>query len=233
MKLSLTLPQHVYDTVYGIPTWQKAAIFVVSLIIPVALFWFLFFSATWTEIESIEQKIPHLEQEIARLKSKEKIIPKLEQELEDMKNILAKAMELLPEKEDIPSILTEISSLANRERLTIQSFAPKEEKKTGFYAAIPFEIKFSGPFHNSVRFFAHIINMPRIVQIKSVKMGNPEKQRSVQSKQAGGNRGGGEGSVSSGWVITTDCIGETYRFLTPEEQAELRKKRAGKKKKGR
>jgi type IV pilus assembly protein PilO len=256
--MKLSLPQNLYDNLYNMPAWQKAVIFILSMAIPVAIFWYLFLSSAWGELDTIEAKIPRLRQEIAHLKAQEKTIPELEKELALMKDILKKALKLLPEKEDIPSILTEVSSLGNEARLNIESFTPLRERKASFYAAIPFSMQFSGPFHNTVKFFDHISKMARIVHIKDVSMGNPTKARSIQSKQAGNVGSGGEGnsqsvtvaveSATSGtgaesategkvglrggtWIINTSCTGETYRFLTPEEQAAARKHKQGKKKK--
>lgn len=253
--MKLALPQKLYDNVYNMPVWQKGAIFVLSIVIPVAVFWYLFLSSTWGELDTMEEKIPKLQQEIAKLKAQEKTIPQLEQELASMKDILKKALKLLPEKEDIPSILTEVSSLGNEARLDITSFTPQNERKASFYAAIPFSINFSGPFHNTVRFFEEISKMARIVHIKDVRMGSPRKAKSIKSKQAGENQvsstsaGAGEangaenlsaestaaegtvGLRGGSWLINTSCTGETYRFLTPEEQAAAKKQSQQKKKK--
>lgn len=251
--MKLALPQRLYDNVYNMPVWQKAAVFIFSMVIPVGLFWYLFLSSTWGELDTIETKIPRLKKEIAALRAREKTIPQLEKELTLMRGILKKALKLLPEKEDIPSILTEVSSLGNEARLNITSFTPQNERKAGFYAAIPFSMKFSGPFHNTVKFFEEISKMPRIVHVKNVTMGNPRKAKSIQSKQSGNSQagsaseGGGEASGSENlstespeggaglrggnWIVNTSCVGETYRFLTPQEQAAAKKQQKRRKKK--
>lgn len=242
MKLKFGFSQQLYDTVYNLPPWQKTLIFVVSLVIPVAVFWYMFLSSTWGEIDTIQQKIPDLKREITILKEKEKKIPLLEKELNTMNLILDNALRLLPEKEDIPSILTEISSMGNESRLYFRTFKTQPERLIGFYAAIPFSIEFLGPFHNSLKFFEKISKMPRIVHVKSVKMQKAQKAFSIKSKEAGNE--GSDVSLDSAetktsyeplagdkrnlrgreWEIKISCEGETYRFLTPAEQEALKEK---------
>ena len=246
-KFQIKIPSTLFDTVYTMPMWQKVMIFILSWLLPIALFWYLFLSARIGEMDSISTKIPRLRQEIAVLEQKSKQIPKLEKELKEMEGILKQAMRLLPEKEDIPSVLTEISSLGNEARLEFQAFKPGPEKINKFYAAIPVSLELEGPFHNTVVFFDRISRMARIVHIEDVTMGRAKESsqiwsQAVNKESKGGGLSsdsssaksanqGGKGVIQRGsnWVIHTKCKAVTYRFLTPEEQKKVNEK--GKKKK--
>lgn len=246
-KFKFKIPATLFDTVYSMPIWQKALIFIVSWLLPIGLFWYLFLSARIGEMDSISTKIPKLKQEIAILEQKSKQIPKLEKELQEMEEILKQAMRLLPEKEDIPSVLTEISSLGNEARLEFQAFKPGAERIHDFYAAIPVSLELEGPFHNTVVFFDRISRMARIVHIEDVTMGkakesshiwsqavNKNQKSSGKSSSASKSKGTSKNSKGviqrgSNWVIHTKCTAVTYRFLTPEEQKKIKGK--GKKKK--
>ncbi len=238
------IPTGLFETVYNLPGWQKAAIFAGSWAIPIAIFWFLFLSPKLTEIQNISQQLPALRQQIQNLEKKSRQIPQLEAELKTVDTIFSKAMKLLPETKDIPSVLTEISSLGNEERLMFLSFKPGREQLRNFYAEIPVKLQFTGPFHNTVSFFDKVSRMARIVHIKEVSMGSARKNKEVWSKKgtlekASGNiqqnsetkvTDSGETSIERGgdWIITTTCNAVTYRFLTPEEQKAQKKQ--GKKK---
>ncbi len=244
-KFQFKIPSSLFDTVYRMPMWQKVLIFILSWLLPIGFFWYLFLSARIGEIDSISNKIPRLRQEIAILELKSRQIPKLEKELKEMGGILKQAMKLLPEKEDIPSVLTEISSLGNEARLEFQAFKPGREQINKFYAAIPVSIEIEGPFHNTVVFFDRISRMARIVHIEDVSMGKAKESAQVWSQALNKQQTdakppspvvkvtskGGKDVVQRGsnWVIHTKCTAVTYRFLTPEEQKKLREK--GKKKK--
>ncbi|MEA3385616.1 MAG: type 4a pilus biogenesis protein PilO [Thermodesulfobacteriota bacterium] len=216
------------------------------LVIPMALFWFFFLSDRLDAMKVMSEKIPELKQELVTLEAKSKQIPQLEKELNIMMGILQKALKLLPEKEDIPTFLPEISSLGNEARLDFLSFKPQKEQPKAFYAAIPINMEFNGPFHNTVDFFDNISRMARIVHIKAVSMGKAKKTKKVWSQKgsATGNqktevsseaasiKGGEEGPAQgqevkrdSTWIIHTRCEAVTYRFLSPEEQQAKKKKK--------
>jgi len=246
-KHFLHIPPGLFDSVYRMPTWQKALVLVITWAVPLALFWFLFLSTRIGEIDTISTKIPNLKREIALLETKSRQLPRLEKELKAMQDILKQAMKLLPEKEDIPSVLTEISSLGNEARLEFQAFKPGEEKHEKFYASIPVGLEFKGPFHNTVVFFDKVSRMARIVHIKDVTMGKAEESSQIWSQTGNiAHKAGGSSapetadlnlSKSSGiqrggnWIIQTKCTAATYRFLTPEEQKALKKSKGKKKKK--
>ncbi len=243
-KITFQIPQGLFDTVYNLPLWQKILILIATWAVPLGIFWMLFLSPRLGELGTLSDKIPKLQREIAVLKAKEKKISALRGELAVMQGILQKAMKLLPEKKDIPSVLTEISSLGNAERLAFLSFHPKGEQMRTFYAAIPVEMEFSGPFHNTVTFFDKIGRMSRIVHLQNISMGNAQQGKHIWSQTAntqsgvsGGQEASGgaegaletKGAVQSSLIIKTRCSAEIYRFLTPEEQkarkAQTKKKR--------
>jgi len=251
-SINFKIPPYVFDAVYRMPAWQKALIFAASWIIPIALFWFLFFSGKIGELDSISTRIPKLRQEVKQLEAKKKLLPKLEKELEGLQEILKQAMRLLPEKEDIPSVLTEISSLGNESRLEFKSFRPGKEVVHDFYASIPVSLEFQGPFHNTLVFFDHIAKMARIVHITEVNMGGAKQSKAIFSQTANNSGQGGSGAAQtsggsngetggdadsllrgSSWVINTKCNAATYRFLTPEEIKAIEKQKKGRKKRNR
>jgi len=245
-KLSLKIPPGLFQSVYTLPVWQKAGIWLLVSVIPIALFWFFFLSVRLEEIKTTSEKIPNLRQELVKLEAKSKQIPQLEKELDTIKEILQKALKLLPEKEDIPTFLPEISSLGNEAGLDFLSFKPQKEQPKAFYAAIPISMEFNGPFHNTVDFFNNVSRMARIVHIKSVSMGKAKQTTKVWSQKGSATsnqkteatgeaapiKGAAEGltegqEVKRGgtWIINTRCDAVTYRFLSPKEQQAKKKKK--------
>lgn len=232
------IPSGLFQTVYDLPAWQKAGIWLLSLAIPIGLFWFFYLSAHLEEMGRMSKKIPEIRQELVKLETKSKQLSLMEKELKAMERILQEALKLLPGKEDIPSVLTGISSLGNEARLDFLSFRPQKEQLKTFYAAIPVKIEFNGPFHNTVAFLDNIGRMTRIVHIKELSMGNARQSTGVwsQSKttsknlnsettsKAGSTKTSGqEVQNSSDWTITTHCQAVTYRFLSPQEQQAQKK----------
>ena len=244
-KPSWKIPPGLFQAVYSLPVWQKAGIWLLVIVIPIALFWFFFLSVRLTEMETISEKIPKLRQELIKLEAKSRQLPQLEKELNIIEGILQKALKLLPEKKDIPTFLPEISSLGNEAGLDFLSFKPQGEQPKAFYAAIPINMEFNGPFHNTADFFNNISHMARIVHIKEVSMGMAKEstkvwsqkgaatsnQKTEASSEAAPIKGSGEGLTEgqevergSTWIISTRCEAVTYRFLSPEEQQAKKEK---------
>jgi type IV pilus assembly protein PilO len=239
------IPPGLFQTVYFLPNWQKAGVLLLAIVIPVALFWFFFLSGRLVEIKTMSDKITNLRQELVDLEATSMQLPQLEEELNIMEGCLQKAIKLLPEKKDIPAFLPEISSLGNEARLNFLSFDPQKEEIEAFYAAIPIQMEFNGPFHNTVDFFDNVSRMSRIVHIKSVSMGGAKQTTNVWSLKGSANSNQKTGTSdntetiqesgedlaedtgikrSSSWIINTRCEAVTYRFLSPEEQQAKKEK---------
>lgn len=235
------IPSGLFQTVYDLPAWQKMTIWLLSIAVPIGIFWFFYLSSHLEDMNRISKKIPEIKQELVKLKIKSKQLPMMQKELEAMEKILQEALNLLPGKEDIPSVLTEISSLGNKAGLDFLSFIPQKEQIKTFYAAIPVKIKFKGTFYSTVMFFNDISNMTRIVHIKELSMGNARHDTGVWSQSKSTTKGlnskatskagstkisGKEFQGDSDWTISTHCKAVTYRFITPQEKkARKRNKR--------
>jgi type IV pilus assembly protein PilO len=70
---------------------------------------------------------------------------------------------------------------------------PVEEEK--FYEEIPVTVTISGRFHNTMSFFEKVANLPRIVNIENITMGEGAEVK------------------GRGWVIKTSCTIKTYMFV--------------------
>jgi len=235
-QLTIKIPPTIFEFVYQLETWQKLAIFAISWLIPIVIFWFLFLGPKIEQLNRLNQQIPRLEAQVNILEAKAQQLPLIKEELNLMQQILKRALQLLPTKKDIPSVLTQISTLGNECHLEFISFQPKKEKIKGFYAAIPVSIVIEGPFHNTLTFFDKVTRMARIVHIKSVNMGGAKQSKAIWSqtvsnkvnnsksnltkKVNGQNQG-----IGGSWIIKTTCQAVTYRFLTKEEFEQLKKRR--------
>lgn len=125
-------------------------------------------------------------------------LPKFKAEYEKMQEQLKLALTELPDSREIPTLLTGIATRAKDNGLSVLRFKPGNETPQGFYAEVPVELKLSGSFHEFAMFFASVGNMPRIVNIGNLTMGN--------SKQDGRRT-----------ELSVDCLATTFRFL--EESA--------------
>jgi len=231
-QLTIKIPPTVFEFVYQLETWQKLAIFAISWLIPILLFWFLFLGPKIDQLNNLNNQIPRLETQVNILEAKAKQLPLIKEELNLMQEILKRALQLLPTKKDIPSVLTQISTLGNECHLEFISFQPKKEQIKGFYAAIPVSIVVQGPFHNTLTFFDKVTRMARIVHIKSVDMGGAKQSKAIWSQTVNNktnnttsnkNINSNEQTSTGNWIIKTTCQAITYRFLTKSEIEQQKK----------
>ena len=59
----------------------------------------------------------------------------------------------MPEEKEVPDLLRQVSLAAQESRTRIKYFAPKEMKAGDFYWELPFEMRYSGPYHSVGYFF--------------------------------------------------------------------------------
>lgn len=175
MKKNSAISAFIDEKYIPLDKKYKLAIFIVLLILPIVLFYFLIFKPGNTEIDRLRNEKASLEKEVAELEAKAANLPKFRQELKETEAQFNLASRLLPKEKEIPTLLTNISSLGRGAGLDFLSFKPSTTTDRDFYREIPVSISVNGPYHNVGVFFDQISKLSRIVSVTSVKMGNPTK----------------------------------------------------------
>ena len=189
---------------------QRIGIFVAALVI---IFGFSIYFLFWPKHE----KISGLRTQLASVQKDLETAKKNASELNDWRNKRSQkeaeykqVSRALPEKEEIPSLLAGISQAGKEAGLEFLLFQPKPEVPKDFYAEIPVDINVSGNYHQVAIFFDKVANLPRIVNIRDVKMA-PQSQKESNA-------------------LTTSCQAVTYKFIesAPKPKAGQPKKQTGK-----
>ncbi len=174
---------------------QRIGIFAAVLVVIFGLSIYLLFWPKHGQISGLKTQLASVQQELGKAK-------KNAAELNDWRNKRSQkeaeykqVSRALPEKEEIPSLLAGISQAGKEAGLEFLLFQPKPEMPKEFYAEIPVDINVSGNYHQVAVFFDKVANLPRIVNIRDVKM-------TPQSKK--------EENTSS---LTTTCQAVTYKFI--------------------
>lgn len=153
---------------------HKISIWVAALLLPTALFYFLFYSPKSEEIAKLEKAKAALVQEIEVAKTKAKAKEEQQALLAETAKKFKAASELLPDQKEIPSLLTNISGQGTNSGLDVLSFKPLPEVRKDFYAEIPVELTVTGPYHNVGVFLDKVSKLPRLVAVSEVNMGTPK-----------------------------------------------------------
>jgi type IV pilus assembly protein PilO len=173
---------------------QRIGIYAATLILIIALSIYFLLWPKHKLIVALEQQLGQVQQELA-------VAKKNASELNDWRNKMKQkeaqyktVMRALPEKEEIPTLLAGISQAGRDAGLDFLLFQPKSESAKDFFAEIPVDITVSGTYHQVAVFFDKVSNLPRIVNIRDIKMA-PASQN------------------DNGGVLTTSCQAVTYKFI--------------------
>ena len=194
-----------------IPLERKVKILLAVLLflLPVVLFYFLFFSPKQEKLTGLEKQKVTLTTEVKKAKAAAKNLKKYQDQVAEAQKRFAQTAIVLPKKKEIPNLLRNISDLGKGAGLDFLSFKPGSEIPKDFYAEIPVDISIRGPYHNMGYFLDQVSKLNRIVTVNNIKMASPKKE-------------GGE------MLLNSTCRLVTYRFtntqLTPDPNKKKGKK---------
>ena len=195
-----------------IPLERKVKILlaVLCFLLPIVLFYFLFYSPQQDKIKGLKQQKTSLTAEVKRAQKAAKNLQKYKDEVAEANKRFAETAIVLPKKKEIPNLLRNISDLGKGAGLDFLSFKPGSEVPKDFYAEIPVDISIRGPYHNMGYFLDQVSKLDRIVTVDNIKMASPKKE-------------GGE------MLLNSSCRLVTYRFTNTELKTDTNKKKKGKK----
>lgn len=157
-----------------LPLYQRLAIVAAVLLLIVgAVAWFLGMPA-YQELTALKQEAQKLDEEIAQKSLVAGNLPKFKAEFAKMEKQLEKALTKLPNQSEIPSLLTNLAGLAKDNGLEVLSFKPKPEVPKGFFAEVPADLSLRGNYHEVAMFANAVSDMPRIINLNNLSLGNPK-----------------------------------------------------------
>jgi type IV pilus assembly protein PilO len=133
-------------------------------------------------------------------------IEKTRKEYAQVKLDLEEAMRQMPEEKEIPNLLRQVSATAQESKTRIKYFAPKAIQTADFYSEVPFEIRYTAPYHSVGYFFDGIRKLERIIHVTSF---------SLESKSSSGKV-----------ILDGTCTAKAYVLpkQTPQQNTQGKKK---------
>lgn len=141
-----------------------AVLFLVFAGLYVKFFWLPIAQAkaeATAKIEEIEAKIAKAKQQAARLE-------RLQAEIASLNERAAEAEKRLPKTKSVPDILLSISALAQKHRVSIQSFSPGPQKSQTYFIELAYPLSIRGSYHNIGRFLAALSLEERIFNVRNI-----------------------------------------------------------------
>jgi type IV pilus assembly protein PilO len=210
---------------FRLKTIHRILIVVGICVLLLVAFYFLWVAEDLEKVSSLEKQIGSIKLEII---NQEKVLaegPKLKARILELEKKLQTMVASLPEKQEIEILLKKITDLLSQTNLVAKRFVPGKEKvdEELYYATIPLELNVRGEYQKIGAFLASLNDLPRIVNVPTIKLGKAGQLSSRESDL-----------VKKLDVIALDSnvSGVTYRRLSPEEIKEItqRKAEAAKKK---
>jgi len=155
----------------------KTGIVIAAVVIPTALFFFLFYQPGFENISQLNEKIDSARAELTKAKKAARKLPKYIAEVENTELKFEEAAIVLPKTKEIPNLLRNISDLGKGAGLDFLSFKPGSEDLKDFYAEIPVNITIRGPYHNMGFFLDQVSELDRIVAVNNIDMTSPEEEK--------------------------------------------------------
>lgn len=184
------------------PLSHKIVAWVVSLIVPVALFWLYVYKDKLAEARKLDQEYDRLTSQINHERRVARNLGRVKEAVKDLEVKLKVALKELPDSREIPELLSSISDLARRSGLEIALFKPNPENLRDFYAEVPVSMSVSGTYHQVATFFDEVGHLARIVNINRIRMQSPEITPERVS-------------------IQTECTATTFRYLEEYERIQV------------
>lgn len=188
------------DKLAGTPRNQRFSLYALVFVGFAALFWFLIYSPTKSELSTLSAEQAQLQTDKARVKARAENRDTFEAELLSLNNELKQALRELPDQKEIPELVRRISNEGRRSGLEIRKFKTMSEVPQQFYAEVPVALEVYGSFHEVAMFFDRLAKLDRIVYVQDVELSTPTE------------RGGKVYLKVTGTAVT-------FRFLSDEEIA--------------
>jgi type IV pilus assembly protein PilO len=175
-EVKLAVDGFLDDKITPLSNQHRMAIFIAALVIPIAVFYFLYYAPKGKEIKGLEGQKVYLVGEIKKVEATVAQLEKHKAEKKETEEKFKLASMLLPGGKEIPSLLTNLSSLGTNSGLEVITFSPGAEAPQQFYATIPLRLTIKGTYHNIGIFLDKVSKLPRIVSATDITLSGGQPQ---------------------------------------------------------
>ncbi len=155
-----------------LPLYKRLAMLGSVLLLIVGLLVWFVGMPMYEEMEQLKQEAQKLDAEIAEKRLLANNLAKYKAEFAKMEKRFEAALTRLPNQSEIPSLLTNLAGLAKDNGLEVLEFKPAAEVPKGFFAEVPADLRLRGTYHNVALFAGAVSDLPRIVNLNNLTMGN-------------------------------------------------------------
>ncbi len=187
-----------------LPLWHKLLFLLAAFAVIVAAYFYMGWIPLQESITKQQLSMQFQKKILQRNQHLAHDLPRKQKEYATLETQLKVALNMLPRKSQIPDLLENVSWAGKDSGLEFKTFRPGKEVSKLIYAEVPVKFQISGSFRQLLTFLKRVGEMPRIVDVKNMRL-KPGKKA-------------GELSVKG--------LAVTYRFV----EAQTKKGRKGQRK---
>jgi type IV pilus assembly protein PilO len=156
------------------PLQNKIAILILLVAVISAVYWYFFWSPNSEGLTRASNRLRQLEKQVSEYEAIAAELPKFEKENERLNREFELAARKLPKEKEIPGLIDGVYSEISASNLDSIIFAPKGQVPKEIYAEIPVEMEVVGSYYDLADFFDRISRLPRIVNVRDLKLARNE-----------------------------------------------------------
>lgn len=195
------------------PMGPKIAAWVGTVVVTLFVGWLLVLSEAHSEWNAEVDREPTLKADYKTKLTQAVNLEDLRKQKEQVQEFVTQLERQLPGKAEMDALLSDINQAGLGRGLQFESFRPGQIVVKDYYAELPIAIKVTGKFHDIGAFAGDVANLSRIVTLHNLTL------VPVQGKDAGAG------------MLSMETTARTYRYLDPNEIAEVKRNAAEKAKK--
>lgn len=195
------------------PMGPKIAAWVGTVAVTLFVGWLLVLSEAQSELSAEVDREPTLKADYKTKLTQAVNLEDLRKQKEQVQEFVTQLERQLPGKAEMDALLSDINQAGLGRGLQFESFRPGQIVVKDYYAELPIGIKVTGKFHDIGAFAGDVANLSRIVTLHNLTL------VPVQGKDAGAG------------MLSMETTARTYRYLDPNEIAEVKRNAAEKAKK--
>lgn len=122
------------------------------------------------EIQSIRAELQDMKAKIVEGQSIEQKLPEFEQEVANLQRKLGDIQQILPTDTETGDLLRWIKNMSDQSNLGLKTFAPGSLKPVDFYREFPIEMDVVGRYHDLGIFLDRVSKYSRIINVDNLRM---------------------------------------------------------------
>jgi type IV pilus assembly protein PilO len=182
-----------------LPKKYKIIIMVSICVVLFAAIFALLLMPQFKDKKAVASELASVQRDLRKLHEIRNNMDKTRREYAEMKDRLQEVLSQMPEQKDVPNLLRQVSTLSHETGARIRYFEPKAVQAKEFYSELPFELRYTGGYHNMGYFFDGIRRLERIVHVTSFSL----EAKSVTATKV---------------VLEGSCMAKTYVYARAQQQ---------------